>query len=145
MNRWMSSLCGILLGCAFCVPPSLLLLYIYGVCLIDPRRPDYHAAKLRVMFDMSESGFLTWIGVVGVLLGISLAIVGGMRPLLGRQPARLANTWREDILAAREMFGPTSTQRTDDERTTLAPSEDECELDPNQDEVSKGQKGIRNR
>jgi len=144
MNRWASSLCGILPGCAFCVPPSLLLLAIYGLHLTDPSRPDYHAAKLRMMFDMSESGFLTCVGVAGVLLGISLTIVGGIRPLLGRPPARLPNTWREDMLAAREMFRNTSKQRPDDERTTLAPSEGVCELDPNQGEASKGKKDVRN-
>jgi hypothetical protein len=59
MNKWVSSLCGILLGCAFCIPPGLLLLVIYGLCLTDSSRPDYHIAKLRMMFELPDPGVMT--------------------------------------------------------------------------------------
>lgn len=81
-NRLTSSLCGVLLGFSLCIPPAVLLLIIYGLCLTDPSRPDYYALKLHMMFHMPDPGLLTWLGIAGVFFGLSIAFIRGVRPLL---------------------------------------------------------------
>jgi hypothetical protein len=137
MNRWVSSLCGILLGCAFCIPPGLLLLLIYGLCLTDPSRPDYQATKLRMMFTMPDPGLLTWMGVTGVFLGLAMAIVEGIRPFLARPPARLSNVLKADMADIRGTFGQTSSYRQEDERIILVHPDGVCEPNPKQAKVSR--------
>ena len=59
--------------------PTILLLFIYGMCLTDPARPDYCEAKIRRMFRWPDPGVATWLGIGGVLFGIGIAVVGGWR------------------------------------------------------------------
>jgi hypothetical protein len=137
MNRWVSSLCGILLGCAFCIPPGSLLLVIYGLCLTDPHRPDYHVAKLRMMFRMPDPGVLTWLAVGGVFLGWYMAVVGGIRPFLGRRPACLSSTRRKDMASVRETFGHAASRQHGDERLTQAQPEGVCKPDLKQAKANR--------
>jgi hypothetical protein len=81
-NRFARSLLYLLCGAGFVLPSSLLLLFIYGMCLMNPARPDYYAAKTRMMFSFPDPGALTWPAVGGVLLGICIAVGGGLRALL---------------------------------------------------------------
>lgn len=86
-NRWVSSLCGVLLGIALCLPPASLLLIVYGLCLTNPSSPDYYTAKLRMMFWNTDAAFLTWPSVGVLFFGLSVAVIRGVRPFLDRPPA----------------------------------------------------------
>jgi len=138
MNRWVSSLCGILLGCAICLPPGLLLLLIYGLCLTNPAQSDYHTTKLRMMFRFPDPGIVTWMGVVGVFFGVWVIICRGVQPFLGRPPVRLSNAWRQDIRSAQEVFGHASARQQNDQRIIPPQSESMSESHVKQGEGSTG-------
>ena len=87
INRWVSSLCGILLGLGLCIPPFFLLVLMYGLCLTDPSRPDYYTAKLWMMFWNTDLVLFTWPSVGMLLFGLSVAVIRGLRPFLNVPPA----------------------------------------------------------
>lgn len=87
-SRGKESLFYILCGAGFALPPALLLLFIYGMCLTNPARPDYYSAKIRMLFSFPDPGVLTWLAISGVLFGISIAIVGVLRPFLRKREDR---------------------------------------------------------
>jgi hypothetical protein len=81
-NRWAESVYYILRGAGIALPPSLLLLFIYGMCLTDSTRPDYMQMKNRVLFHPLGLSVLIWMAVGGMMFGIGIAVIGGLRPFL---------------------------------------------------------------
>jgi hypothetical protein len=128
-SRWADSVFHILCGAGIALPPALLLLFAYHLNLTDPRRPDYHMNKIRLMF--SDTGFLAWPAAAGVLFGIGIAVVGGLRAFL-REPQGedFADAWREKAGAAsgrfRDRVRPVPSERS---ITPIAPMESDTSTD----------------
>ncbi len=86
-SRRANSMFHILCGAGIALPPALLLLFIYGMCLTDPTSPDYYQAKIQRMLHFPDPGKLTWPALCGTLFGIGVAVVGGLRPFFIREKA----------------------------------------------------------
>jgi hypothetical protein len=95
-NRWAESVFYILRGAGIALPPALLLLFIYSMYLADPTRPDVIRMKNRLMFHPLGLSVLIWMAVGGVMFGIAIMVIGGLRPFLGRSLSEgFADAWSE--------------------------------------------------
>lgn len=88
LSRLKASLFFILCGAGIALPPVLLLLVSYAVCLTDPARPDYYSRKIQRMFCFPDPGVLTWPALCGVLFGIGIAVIGGLRAFVRNREGR---------------------------------------------------------
>jgi hypothetical protein len=65
---------------------GFVLLFVYAFSLVNPARPDYHLAKLRMMFNLPEPGIVTIPALLGFLTGLAMLLWGMLFALL-RPPA----------------------------------------------------------
>lgn len=78
----------IILGSGIAVCTATILLFGTGCVLLDSDWPDYHDSKFQMTFGHLYPGLKTWPCAGGILLGIGIAIVGGIRPYLHRKKPR---------------------------------------------------------